>query len=70
MMKHGRRSTGTTDGRYSYRWSARWVSADLFFLRNSLEHGMSFAEVAGFLRKTADEVREKAKELNYHDRRI
>jgi hypothetical protein len=26
---------------------------------------MSFVEVAGFLRRTEDEVREKAKELNY-----
>jgi hypothetical protein len=34
------------------------LNGDLFFLRNSLEHGMSFAEVAGFLRRTEDEVRE------------
>jgi len=31
---------------------------------HALEHGMSFAEVAGFLRRTEDEVREKVKELN------
>jgi hypothetical protein len=41
-----------------------WARADLFFLKDSLERGMSFAEVAGFLRRTADEVREKAKDLN------
>jgi hypothetical protein len=42
-----------------------WTSADLFFLRDSLRHGMSIVEVAGFLRRTEDEVRQKAKELNY-----
>jgi hypothetical protein len=41
-----------------------WARADLFFLKDSLEHGMSLEEVAGFLRRTADEVREKAKDLN------
>jgi hypothetical protein len=38
------------------------------FLQDSLEHGMSFGKVAGFLRRTEDEVREKAKELNYRER--
>ena len=41
-----------------------WARADLFFLKDSLERGMSLAEIAGFLRRTADEVREKAKSLN------
>jgi len=41
-----------------------WARADLFFLKASLERGMSLAEIAGFLRRTADEVREKAKDLN------
>jgi hypothetical protein len=41
-----------------------WARADLFFLKDSLERGMSLAEVAGFLRRTTDEVREKAKSLN------
>jgi hypothetical protein len=41
-----------------------WAKADLFFLKDSLERGMSLAEIAGFLRRTADEVREKAKDLN------
>jgi hypothetical protein len=40
-----------------------WARADLFFLKDSLERGMSLAEIAGFLRRTADEVREKAKDL-------
>jgi hypothetical protein len=41
-----------------------WARADLFFLKDALERGMSLAEIAGFLRRTADEVREKAKGLN------
>jgi hypothetical protein len=48
-----------------YLPGGRWTSADLFFLRDSLRHGMSVLEVAGFLRRTEDEVRQKAKELNY-----
>jgi hypothetical protein len=34
-----------------------WARADLLFLK------MSLAEIAGFLRRTADEVREKAKRV-------
>ena len=41
-----------------------WERADLFFLKDSLERGMSLAEIAGFLGRTADEVREKAEHLN------
>jgi len=41
-----------------------WARADLFFLKDSLERGMSLVEIAGFLRRTADEVREKANDLN------
>ena len=37
-----------------------WPKPDLFFLDNALRHGMSVEEVAGFLGKGADEVREKA----------
>jgi len=40
-----------------------WVKADLFFLEDSLQRGMSLAEIAGFLGRTADEVREKARGL-------
>jgi DNA-binding transcriptional MerR regulator len=40
-----------------------WERADLFFLKDSLERGMSLAEIAGFLRRTADEVRKKAKRV-------
>ena len=41
-----------------------WARADLFFLKDSLERGMSVAEIAGFLARTVDEAREKAKALN------
>jgi hypothetical protein len=37
------------------------VQGDLFFLRDALAHGMSPAEVARFLRRTEDEVRERGK---------
>jgi len=40
-----------------------WVKADLFFLEDSLQRGMLLAEIAGFLGRTADEVREKARGL-------
>jgi len=36
-----------------------WERADLFFLKDSLERGMSLVEIVGFLGRTADEVREK-----------
>ena len=35
-----------------------WSKADLFFLMDSLDHGMPIAVVAGFLCRTVDEVRE------------
>jgi hypothetical protein len=41
-----------------------WARADLFFLKDSLERGRSLAEIGGFLGRTADDVREKAKDLN------
>jgi len=41
-----------------------WARADLFFLEYSLRRGMSLVEIAGFLGRTVDEVREKAKSLN------
>jgi hypothetical protein len=40
-----------------------WRRQDLFFLANSLRSGRSLAEVAGFLLRSEDEVREKAEEL-------
>jgi hypothetical protein len=40
-----------------------WDSADLFFLISAVERGLSIEEVAGFLRRPASEVQEKAREL-------
>jgi hypothetical protein len=40
-----------------------WSKPDLLFLHDALRRGLSFAQVAGFLRRTEDEVRQKAKEL-------
>jgi hypothetical protein len=42
-----------------------WSEMDLFDLRNSLAHGESIEEVAGFLCRsgTVEEVRRKAEEL-------
>jgi hypothetical protein len=40
-----------------------WSPSDLFFLKHALEHGMTFAEVAGFLSRDEDEVRKKAEQM-------
>jgi hypothetical protein len=40
-----------------------WLPSDLFFLKHALEHGMTHAEVAGFLSRDEEEVRNKAKQL-------
>jgi hypothetical protein len=42
--------------------SEPWLKSDLLFLKDSLAHGMSYAEVAGFLGRTEEEVRQKAEE--------
>jgi hypothetical protein len=39
-----------------------WLNSDLLFLKDTLAHGMSYAEVAGFLGRTEEEVRRKAQE--------
>ena len=41
-----------------------WARADLFFLKDSLERGIPLAEIAGFLRRTTDEVREKVEQVS------
>jgi hypothetical protein len=41
----------------------QWLKSDLLFLKLSLESGMGVAEVAGFLARSENEVREKAEEL-------
>jgi hypothetical protein len=40
---------------------APWSRSDVFFLINAQEHGMSLADIAAFLGRTEDEVREKSK---------
>jgi hypothetical protein len=40
-----------------------WNNADLFFLGNTLRHGMPVDRVAGFLNRSETEVRAKAQEL-------
>jgi hypothetical protein len=44
------------------RPSEPWVKAGLFFLKHSLARGMTYAEVAGFLGRSEDEVRHKAED--------
>jgi hypothetical protein len=39
---------------------AGWPRADLFFMKDALDRGMSYAEVAGFLSRTEEEVREQS----------
>jgi hypothetical protein len=46
-----------------------WLKADLLFLGLSLLNGMPIGEVAGFLARNEDEVREKAVELRLEARR-
>ena len=40
-----------------------WAKEDLFFLDNTLRHGMAVGEVAGFLGRHPEEVRTKARQL-------
>jgi len=40
-----------------------WTTQDVFFLQDALQRGLSAEEVAGFLRRTVDEVQAKAREL-------
>jgi hypothetical protein len=40
-----------------------WAKTDLFFLKASIQRGMSLAEAADFLGRNEDEVRERAREL-------
>src|SRR5690349_268007 len=37
-----------------------WTRADLFFLTDALARGMSIQDVAGFLNRTEDEIRDQA----------
>jgi hypothetical protein len=40
-----------------------WLKSDLLFLSLSLQNGMPIVELAGFLARNEDEVRDKAEEL-------
>jgi hypothetical protein len=46
-----------------------WDTADLFFLISAVERGLSIEEVAGFLRRPAREIQEKARGLQPPSRR-
>jgi hypothetical protein len=46
-----------------FRVQQAWPKSDLLFLSLSLRNGMPIAEVAGFLARSEDEVREKSEEL-------
>jgi hypothetical protein len=46
-----------------YHSDSEWDKSDLFFLSNSLRHGMPVDRVASFLSRPASEVRAKAREL-------
>jgi hypothetical protein len=41
-----------------------WSKADVFFLEDALRRGMSAQDIAGFLRRTVDEVQAKGRELD------
>jgi hypothetical protein len=56
-MLHPESSKGRTPQRRD-----PWIKADLLFLKDSLARGMSCAEVAGFLGRTEEEVRQMAEE--------
>jgi hypothetical protein len=45
-----------------------WAQADLLFLVDALARGMPIAEVAAFLGRTEDEVREQSKVTKYPPR--
>ena len=45
-----------------------WAQTDLFFLVDALARGMSIAEVAAFLGRTEEEVREQSKATKYPPR--
>jgi hypothetical protein len=47
-----------------------WPPSDLFFLQDALLRGMTLAEVAGFLSRAEDEVRNKAKQMKRRHSRL
>ena len=51
------------------RWDGWWSPSDLFFMKDALERGMTCGDVAGFLSRGEDEVRNKAKQMKMTYRR-
>jgi hypothetical protein len=47
-----------------------WSPSDLFFLKDALKRGMTHAEVAGFLSRDEEAVRNKAKQLKTSSKRL
>jgi hypothetical protein len=47
-----------------------WEPSDLLFLKDTLEHGMTCTEVAGFLSRDEDEVCKKAEQMKIPLRRL
>jgi len=47
-----------------------WSPWDLFFLKDALGRGMTYAEVGGFLSRPEAAVRKKAKQLKISYRRV
>ena len=45
-----------------------WEKTDLFFLRDAVERGMSYAQIASFVGRTVAEVREKSRALKIRRR--
>ena len=61
------RKTRMVDGTKN-RSAEPWTNADRFFLVDALARGMSIAEVAAFLGRTEEEVREQGKATKYPPR--
>jgi hypothetical protein len=51
-------------------WRETWDPGDLLFLVDAINSGMALPHVAMFLRRTPDEVSEKAKQLKLVVQRV
>ena len=49
-----------TTGAIYFTGDAQWDKGDLLFLRDAFARGMSIRDLAGFLNRSEDEVRQKA----------
>jgi len=49
-----------TTGAIYFTGDARWDKGDLLFLRDAFARGMSIQDLAGFLNRSEDEVRQQA----------